>query len=232
MCYSKTDSSSTMVKDQRIFEKGTHKMNDTLKSSWNAFPKSIAQRYLKSFGHPSQDSQLVLYEVLEKLGPKPMRLVDLGCGNGNLGEYLTEKGLAFTYTGVDFSDILLDAAREAFPSGNFVCDDVNTLANLHESFDVACYSHVIEMLPSPESSLRAASRIAKKIVIRFFEPPAEREDWVELLDMDIGSTHKVPYLRRRMSLDYYRLILSKIDCKQVDIYRSTSKDQIHVLHFS
>jgi hypothetical protein len=39
-------------------------------------------------------------------------------------------------------------------------------------------------------------------------------------------------LRRKMSRDYYRLILSRIGCRQVDLYDDeTSKDQVHVLRF-
>ena len=206
-------------------------MNDQLQKSWEAFPENIAQRYLKSFGHPSQDSKLILYEVLEGMSLPNLRLLDLGCGNANLAEYFSEKKLRFSYTGIDFSNVLLDAAKRAYPLGQFICDDVNVLSNVSPEFDVAVYSHVVEMLPSPESSLLAASRLAQKIVIRFFEPPAERPDWVELSEMDVGGAVKVPYLRRRMSQDYYELILSKIGCSQVDVYHTASKDQVHVLHY-
>lgn len=206
-------------------------MTDTLRASWSSFSKDVASRYLKSFGHPSMQSKVLLSDVLKSLGPRPMKLVDLGCGNANLAEFLTENGLDFTYCGVDFSESLLQAARQAFPAGQFVCDDVNTLENVAAGFDVAVYSHVIEMLPSPESSLLAAKRIAKKVVIRFFEPPTERADWVELLEMDVGGPVKVPYLRRKMSMDNYQLILSKLSCSRVDVYRTADKDQVHVLHF-
>lgn len=206
-------------------------MSDQLQKSWSAFPEDVARRYLKSFGHPSQDSKLILYEILEEMKLPDLRLLDLGCGNANLAEYFAGKKLKFFYTGVDFSDVLLDAAKLAYPLGQFVCDDVNVLGNLSPEYDVAVYSHVMEMLPSPESSLRAASRVAKKIVIRFFEPPADRPDWVELSEMDVGGEMKMPYLRRRMSQDYYELILNKIGCTNVDVYHTMSKDQVHVLHY-
>lgn len=206
-------------------------MSDQLKESWGSFPEEVARRYLKTFGHPSQESKLLLFEVLKELGLPSISLLDLGCGNANLAEYLSEKGLVFRYTGVDFSEVLLDAAREAFPSGDFICDDVNLLSTIMPTFDVAIYSHVIEMLPSPESSLLAASKLSKKIVIRFFEPPDDRADWVDLGEMDIGSDNKVPYLRRKMSQAYYELILEKMGCHQVDIYRTSAKDQVHVLHY-
>lgn len=206
-------------------------MTDTLKSSWGAFSADVASRYLKSFGHPSTLSKVLMCDVLKSLAPKSIKLIDLGCGNANLAEFLLQNGLKFSYCGVDFSESLLDAARQAFPAGEYICDDVNKLENVSDGFDVACYSHVIEMLPSPESSLKAARRIANKIVIRFFEPPADRDDWVELLEMDVGGKTKVPYLRRKMSQDNYQLILAKLGCTRVDLYRTADKDQVHVLHF-
>lgn len=203
-----------------------------LQNSWGAFSQKTAKAYLKTFGAPSLESKRILFEVLRDLGEgKQLSIADLGCGNANLAEYLKEMGLNFSYTGVDFSDVLLNAAREAYPAGAFVCDDVNTLQNVRRKFDVAVYSHVIEMLSSPEQSLRAAQHFAKKIVIRFFEPPEADADWVELLEMNVGDETKVPYLRRRMSKDYYCLILAKMGCKAVDIYRDGYKDQVHVLHF-
>lgn len=206
-------------------------MTDNLQKSWGAFSDDIARRYLKSFGHPSQESKLLLYEVLKELQLPSVNLLDLGCGNANLAEYLCAKGLVFNYAGVDFSEVLLQAGREAFPNGQFICDDVNILSNVQPMFDVGVYSHVIEMLPSPESSLLAASKRCRKIIIRFFEPPAEGADWVELKDMNIGADKTVPYLRRKMSQSYYEMILEKMGCTHVDVYRTSAKDQVHVLHY-
>jgi SAM-dependent methyltransferase len=206
-------------------------MTDNLQKSWGSFSDNIARRYLKSFGHPSQESKLLLYEVLREFGHSSINLLDLGCGNANLAEYLSEKGLVFRYTGVDFSEVLIRAAHEAFPNGQFICDDVNILSNVSPIFDVGVYSHVVEILPSPESSLLAARKLCKKIIIRFFEPPLEGADWVELREMDIGADKTVPYLRRKMSQSYYEMILEKMGCTQVDVYRTSAKDQVHVLHY-
>ncbi len=206
-------------------------MSDQLKESWGAFPEDVAKQYLKTFGNPSQESKLLVHEILQGLGLKQLCLLDIGCGNANLAEYLKEKGLSFQYTGVDFSEVLLQAAKIAFPTGTFICDDVNRLSLVSGRFDVGVYSHVAEMLPSPESSLLAARKLCNKVIIRFFEPPSEGADWVELAEMDVGTGKKVPYLRRKMSQSYYEMILEKMGCTQVDVYRTSAKDQVHVLHY-
>jgi len=204
--------------------------SDVLKSSWNSFSKKRAEAYMKTFGHPSKSSKELLLQALKtESGGKKISIVDLGCGNAQIYKYFEERGLDCSYTGVDFSDALLSAAATANPEAIFIKSDVNLLDNLNDKYDVAIYSHVIEMLPSPEASLVKASKIAETIVIRFFEPPEFEHDTVELKMMETSEGHQVPYLRRKMSNDYYQMILKKIGRVVKIIKDSNSKDQIHIL---
>jgi ubiquinone/menaquinone biosynthesis C-methylase UbiE len=209
---------------------------DLLQNSWNSFSPQVASTYLKGFGFPAEGSKDILLEILKKESLlKKISILDLGCGNAQLYEFFKKKNLFCNYTGVDFSDALLDAGRKANAEDSdihFIKDDISVLSKLGESYDVAIYSHVIEMMSSPEASLLRARELAKFIVIRFFEPPDFEVDTVELLEMNIAENRKVPYLRRKMSRDYYRLILTKMKCKYVDVYRDpSSKDQVHVLRY-
>jgi SAM-dependent methyltransferase len=209
---------------------------DRLEGSWGAMTPRRAKEYLRSYGAPSEGSKRLLVEVLSRLARRDdLSIVDLGCGNGQLLETLRGSGARWSYTGVDFSEPLLDAARELFaddPAASFVHADVNTLEGLDGHWDVALYSHVLEILGSPERSLLRAAELADKVAIRFFEPPEFDADLVELREMEIGDGTTAPYLRRMMSRDYYRMILAKAGCRRVDVYRDeTSKDQVHLLHF-
>jgi SAM-dependent methyltransferase len=204
-----------------------------LQDSWGAFSPEIASKYLKTYGHPSVSSKHLLADVLKQYtkGTPSPRVIDLGCGNAQIGEFFIEQGFDCAYTGVDFADVLLDAGRNSLPGAVFIKDDVNVLSTVTGRYDVAFFSHVIEILSAPEDSLLAASKLADIVVIRFFEPPEFERDAVELKWMDVGEVKQVPYLRRKMSKDYYRLILARIGCKRVDIFRDTTKDQVHVLRF-
>jgi SAM-dependent methyltransferase len=209
---------------------------DPLTASWNALSVNRAERYLRTEDHPSLGSRELLADVLRRLGGRgAFSVLDLGCGNAQLYEYFKSIGLPCRYTGADFSEPLLDAAREIHrgdPNASFVQTDIATLSGLTGSWDVAIFSHVIEMLSAPEDALRAARERARAVVIRFFEPPEFETDVVELRFMDVGEGRTVPYLRRKMSRDHYRLILHKLGCRKVDVYRDdTAKDQVHVLHF-
>ena len=204
-----------------------------LSDSWNAFSPDIAKEYLKTYGHPSVSSKALLVDVLKQYtsAKENPRIIDLGCGNAQLGEFFLEKRFQCAYTGVDFSDVLLEVGRQALPQADFIKDDVNTLSQIEGRYDVGLYSHVVELLTSPEESLLAARKLCDLIVIRFYEPPEFESDSVELRWMEVGQDQQVPFLRRKMSRDYYRLLLTKIGCSRVDIFRDASKDQVHVLSF-
>ena len=206
-------------------------MKSILKS-WNSFSSESAGQFLKTFGTPSKSSNQIIRDLIPKVvNCKNPSILDLGCGNGVLFEYLKNNNYECNYTGVDFSEPLIKVAREICPEARFICCDVNELStNLSDSFDLILYSHVIEMLESPELSLIEARKLSNLIMIKFFEPPSNQPDKVELCEMDFGKG-VVPYLRRTMSFDSYRLILSKIGCKKVDIYKDISKDQVHILYF-
>jgi SAM-dependent methyltransferase len=209
---------------------------DIQSESWNSLTPQRAAEYLKSYGHPSQGSKQLLLEVIQEYAAgRSVSLLDLGCGNAQLYEFLREHNLDCDYTGVDFSEPLLEIARTNHsrdPRVRFVQADVNTLVGVRGCFDIALYSHVIEMISSPEMSLVAARQLAGCIMIRFFEPPERHADLVELREMEVGDGQMVPYLRRTMGRDYYRLILAKLGCKRVNSYQDEStKDQIHVLHY-
>lgn len=208
-------------------------MVEFLHRSWNSFSASLAGDYPKT----SQRSQEMLGEVLKQHAlSRPLCVLDLGCGNGQLYEHLRSTGSLARYVGVDFSTPLLAAARQAFhgdAGAEFVQDNVSLLGKVTGPFDFIIYSHVIEMLESPELSLRRARDLGEKILIRFSEPPDFDTVTVELREMPVGEDKTAPYICWKMSRDYYHLILANIGCKRVDIYQAEGdKDQIHVLHFS
>jgi SAM-dependent methyltransferase len=205
-------------------------------NSWDFFSKESAANFLRTDGNPSLSSKKILTDILKDIAQHgSLSVIDLGCGNAQLYDYFKECGLNCNYTGVDSSVSLLEAAiasHEGDSNARFIQVDVDSLDGIGGKYDIAVYSHVIEMLASPEASLLQARKIAGKIIIRFFEPPEFEADKVELREMEVGEGRKVPYIRRKMSKDFYRLILTKMGCVSVDIYRDKLfKDQVHVLNY-
>jgi hypothetical protein len=67
-----------------------------------------------------------LTEMQQLRGTKPIRIVDLGCGIGNLVSWLTDyaSGLSISYTGIDISGPALNVARQRSAHAGFACDFV------------------------------------------------------------------------------------------------------------
>lgn len=76
------------------------------------------QRFGWSFSQTRQDLQPGVRRVLDHIKREKM-ILDLGCGNGNLGRALYRLGHEGRYVGLDFSLPLLQMARQGLPA-NFL----------------------------------------------------------------------------------------------------------------
>jgi len=158
------------------------------------------------------------------------KILDVGCGNASVYSSMKRHGIPCEYVGVDFSGALLRGAQSLHPEVMVSEMDVQCLALPDRSFDFVIFSHVFEALSSPGQALQESKRVCrKKILIRFCEPPVFQHDTAELWFMDVGMG-PVPYLRRKMSKDFYDMLLANCGIKKVEFYKDNdSKDQIHVL---
>lgn len=62
------------------------------------------------------------------------KVLDFGCGKGDLYEFLKESGLSVDYTGLDINGNLIGLAREKFPGVRFEVFDIDR-ERLEEDFD-------------------------------------------------------------------------------------------------
>ena len=69
------------------------------------------QTFAEAFDATRQRVQPGVARVLDSI-PKDARILDLGCGNGEAARELERRGFRGEYVGVDFSEGLLEAARE------------------------------------------------------------------------------------------------------------------------
>lgn len=107
---------------------------------------------------------------MEFLIPKGRRVLDLGCGTGNLLAALEP-----SYgVGIDFSERMIDIAREKFPDQVFEVGDVedpDMIARLEGPFDVIVVSDTIGYFDDCESALRHLHSLCTpdtRIVIAYF----------------------------------------------------------------
>jgi SAM-dependent methyltransferase len=84
--------------------------------------------------------------VAEVEGLQPGRALDLGCGQGRNAAWLAQRG--WDVTGVDFSDVALEAARLAAPDGEWMQADLREYEPAESAYDLVLY--VFVQLPGAE----------------------------------------------------------------------------------
>ena len=95
---------------------------------YTKYAKIYHEMYQSIFDY-KEDFKL-FHKILEKL--KCKKILELGCGSGNLAPYFTKAG--YDYTGLDIAEEMLDIAKRLNPNTSFVCGDMRNL-NLKESYE-------------------------------------------------------------------------------------------------
>ena len=75
-------------------------------------------------------------------------ILDVGCGFGKISKYLVKKG--FVVTGVDFSENMIELAKEQVPTGIFFVKDIKHPLNFKNTFDGVIAPAVLLHIPKNE----------------------------------------------------------------------------------
>ena len=108
--------------------------------------------------HPSEERFYKwLYELLR---PQPGReLLDVACGQGDFLAYAESRGARIT--GVDVSDVAVDAAQARLPSATVVVGDGAQLPFDDDSFDCVTCLGSLEHFPRPDEGAAEIARVLK-----------------------------------------------------------------------
>lgn len=115
---------------------------------WDGFARNLErwQRTRRSY-------QECLAKVYRFLIPPGMRVLELGCGNGDLLAALQPS----VGVGVDFSTKMLEIARQRHPELYFTAQDVHYL-DLHDQFDFVVCSDLVNDLWDVQQVFEAVAR--------------------------------------------------------------------------
>ena len=90
----------------------------------------------------AEDAELryaVMLGVIASTEPRPIRLLDFGCGAGHLLEYIRRLKLpGISYHGLDLSERFLSVCRSKFPDVPFTCTDV-----LEAELEVTDFDYIV-----------------------------------------------------------------------------------------
>jgi 2-polyprenyl-3-methyl-5-hydroxy-6-metoxy-1,4-benzoquinol methylase len=92
-------------------------------------------------------------------------MLDVGCGEGRLGRFFSEKSLLASYCGVDFSEDLISIAKNQLP-GNYFVRDFSTEGCLSDlgQFDVIACLATLQHVPASKRRNRLMVELASHMV--------------------------------------------------------------------
>lgn len=110
--------------------------------------KTFYQSAYKEFGLDARSlhwvsryNQLRRFEILRAIGTLDgTSILDVGCGLGDLYEFLIEKGINIKYTGIDIMPEFIETAQVRFPDTTF---RVGSIEDIHETFDYCLASGLL-----------------------------------------------------------------------------------------
>ena len=127
----------------------------SLRDAWEA----EARNWIAWARTPGHDSYWRFHRdaFLPSLPPPPCRVVDVGCGEGRLPRDLKLRG--YDVIGVDGSRTLIEAAREADPTGRYEVADAAALPLADASVDLVTAFMSFQDVDDLDGAFREAARM-------------------------------------------------------------------------
>ncbi|AEV70261.1 class I SAM-dependent methyltransferase [Acetivibrio clariflavus] len=98
-------------------------------------------------GWESKEAQYMRFEIFtSNVDIKNKKILDVGCGLGNLLEYLIDKGINIEYTGVDILEDMIESVKRKNLPGKFYCMDIFKQHPFErKSFDIVYTSGIFNL---------------------------------------------------------------------------------------
>ncbi|MBI4697790.1 MAG: class I SAM-dependent methyltransferase [Nitrospirae bacterium] len=126
-----------------------------------------------------------IFDAVSHFCQPPAKILEIGCGTGNVSSYLAGKG--YKVTGCEYFPQALELAYDGFTK---VRGDAFSLPFKEKSFDIVGLFDVIEHFDDDRSILTEAKRVIKPGGIIVITVPAREELWHYF---DIKAHHKRRY---------------------------------------
>ena len=128
---------------------------------------SSSEKYLEQLkSHNLGVYSKYLHKILKHV-PKGASILDIGCGAGQVTNFLEKKG--YDVTGIDLSPLFIKEARKN-GEATFKVMDSTSLNFEPKSFDAVISAETLEHIPDPEKALGEMARVLKrkgKMILRF-----------------------------------------------------------------
>lgn len=126
-------------------------------TAWAAFYSDLAPRTLPVRNLVSR--QRFALEMVEAAVPRGAKVLDVGCGTGEMAAQLMGRG--YEVWGLDLAEPMIRYARDRNASDRFEVGDIEHIPFADNTFDAAVCLGVIEYLDTDEQALREIWRVLK-----------------------------------------------------------------------
>ena len=90
---------------------------------------------------------------------KNIKVLDLGCGPGELRRELTNKFNHLDVTGIDFSEGMLEISKSRNPDAKHIKMDVDDLYKLEDKYNIIICTHSLPYYKDPDKVMKELSRL-------------------------------------------------------------------------
>lgn len=112
-------------------------------------------------GQPRHDLK-VAAEAVRATGVSNPELLEIGCGSGYYSEVLPHLlNAPIRYTGLDYSDVMIELAREHYPDRTFVVGDAAALPFPDGAFDIVINGAALMHIVKYEDAIAESSRVSR-----------------------------------------------------------------------
>ncbi|WP_265552233.1 glycosyltransferase family protein [Trichlorobacter lovleyi] len=117
----------------------------------------------------------MLAEIIKPFAHKALKILEIGCASGyyyEVLEYLLSQPLC--YTGVDYSQPMIDMARQYYPKASFFCCDRASLFFADRQFEVVISSCVLLHVADYRQHIFETTRVAQQYLVVARTPICKR----------------------------------------------------------
>jgi 2-polyprenyl-3-methyl-5-hydroxy-6-metoxy-1,4-benzoquinol methylase len=127
--------------------------------------------------------------------PAPLRVIDLGCGPGDITAAIARARPTWSILGIDAASGMIDLARkhELTDACQFLCTDFRVYAKYASTatrFDVVCSNSLLHHIPDPADFWRGVNQLIRPgglVFIRDLFRPDSPARARELVDLHVGK---------------------------------------------
>lgn len=178
------------------------------KNFFDKISKTWANNYLDK-NNPIAQRTEIFYKFILGFSKKKLKILDVGCGTGDIASFLTEKGNSLI--ALDISKLMLEEAKKRFFDKSIEWIKIGETGLLpfeDNAFDVILISSVLEYHDDPNLLIAESYRVLKKPGLFIFTVPDMRHP-VRIFEEKYRFLSKLPFwliIKLTKFQDYFKTI--------------------------